>query len=306
MSSPAGEGPFLTSGEGFTVSRGVRLSTLTTWRVGGPARYVIDVSSERALVAVVERARTSGLPFLVLGKGSNVLVSDAGFDGAVIRLGGELAAVDVEGEELTAGGGASLRATALRAEEESLSGLEFLSGIPGTAGGAVATNAGAFGRNTASVLARVRTVGPDGARRSREGFEDGYRCSLVGPGEIVFAATFKLRREDVATVKSLTREFRSRREASQPLREATAGSVFKNPPGEAAGRLLDRCGVKGLEVGGARVSNVHANFIVNDGEASAADIGELMKLMAARVRERFGIELEPEVRLVGFREGSPA
>lgn len=306
MGSPVGEGPPLTSGEGFTVSREVSLSALTTWRVGGPARYFVDVSNERALLEVLETARNSGLAVLVIGKGSNVLVSDDGFDGVVLRLGGELAEVGVEGEELTAGGGASLRAAALRAEEESLSGLEFLSGIPGTVGGAVATNAGAFGRSTASVLARITTVGLDGARHSREEFEDGYRRGLVGSGEIVLAATFGLNRADAATVKGIAREFRSRREMSQPLREATAGSVFKNPPGEAAGRLLERCAAKGLEVGGARVSPLHANFIINGGGASAADIRQLMVLMAARVRERFGVELEPEVRLVGFREGSSA
>ena len=229
---------------------------------------------------------------MVLGNGSNVLVSDAGFGGAVFRLKESLASVEVDGEALDAGGGALLGAAVSKALRASLSGLEFALGIPGTVGGAVMTNAGTFVGSIAASLSTVEAVDRSGEPMTIDRFEDVYRAPLIEEELVVAGACFGLTRADGASIRGRMDEVRSRREGSQPQTAATAGSVFKNPPGEPAGRLLDQCGLKGKTVGGASVSGVHANFIVNNGGATSADIKTLMDTMAREVERTFGVRLQ--------------
>lgn len=280
------------------------LAGFTTWRTGGPARYLLTVNTRQSLIDSLRVLQDAGVPLMVLGNGSNVLVSDAGWNGAVMRLKESLASVEVGGGGLDAGGGALLGAAVSKALRASLSGLEFALGIPGTVGGAVMTNAGTFAGSTAASLESVDAVDRSGELLTLEEFEDVYRGPLVAGDLIVAGARFGLTPEDGASIKSRMEEVRSRREGSQPLAAATAGSVFKNPPGEAAGRLLDQCGLKGRTVGGASVSDVHANFIINSGGASSAEVKTLMDVMAREVERAFGVRLEAEVRLVGFEEES--
>jgi UDP-N-acetylmuramate dehydrogenase len=288
--------------DGAALVQNVPLAGLTTWRVGGPARYLLDVKTAGALVSAVEILAGSGTERMVIGRGSNLLVSDDGFDGAVLRLREELASIRVDGLRVTTGGGATLMAAVNSAYRANLSGLEFATGIPGTAGGAVMTNAGAFTGCTADVLERVEALGADGRGISFDAFEGGYRTPLVPEATVVTSVCFRLSESPGADIKMAMEEMRRQRSSTQPLAAASAGSVFKNPEGESAGRLIDECGLKGVKAGGASVSTLHANFIINEGGASADDILRLMVLIAGEVEAKHGIRLEREVRLVGFRE----
>jgi UDP-N-acetylmuramate dehydrogenase len=285
---------------GVTITEDVPFSEITTWKVGGPARLLVDVESAPALKGILLRLADPAVRLMVLGNGSDVLVSDEGFDGVVLRLRGDLSAVAVDGDILKAGAGAMLGSATVLAGRESLSGLEFALGIPGTVGGAIMTNAGAFDGDVASVVERVDALTREGETRTFTEFEGGYRMPLVPESSIVTAATLRLRKDSSDSIKSRMKDARMKREGSQPLGEATAGSVFKNPRGESAGRLIDACDLKGSSIGGAAVSRVHANFIVNEGGASAGDILKLMERITSEVESRFGVRLEPEVRLVGF------
>lgn len=284
------------------LERDVSLANYTTWRVGGPARFMLWVGSKQALVDLLRVVGEHELPLLVLGNGSNLLVSERGFDGVVLRLKGELSRVEPDGDMLLAGGGALLSSAATEAYRGSLTGLEFTFGIPGTVGGAVMMNAGAFSRSIVDVLVEVDTVATGGEELLHQRFNARYRQPLVPEDEIVTGVRFNLEGGESGLIRKLMDEVRDRRRATQPWGMSTAGSVFKNPTGGHAGQLIDQCGLKGRSIGGALVSEIHANFVINRGDARASDIKGLMELMAAEVRSRFGVELEPEVRLVGFKE----
>jgi UDP-N-acetylmuramate dehydrogenase len=288
--------------EGIEVERDVLLSTLTTWRVGGPAEFLARVSWIPALKKVHEAAVEKGVEILVLGRGSNVLVSDRGFRGLVLLLRGDFEAVEVSGGTVRAGAGAALRTASEAAAGSSLTGLEFAHWIPGTVGGAVMTNAGAHSSSTCSVLSKVKALDRLGEEIEFEVFEDRYRSALVPEDVTVTSAWFDLRQAPVEEIETRIREYGEHRRRSQPRGAATAGSVFRNPEGDSAWRLIEAAGMKGKRVGGAGVSLDHANFIENLGEASAADIRLLMERVADEVKKSFGIELHPEVRLVGFEE----
>lgn len=289
--------------EGVSVTTGEPMSRHTTWRVGGPVEYMVRVVSWAALMELLDAVRTGGTPLTVVGRGSNLLVSDRGLEGVALLLEGELAGVMVEGEHLTAGGGAALGRVVRAAAEAGLQGLEFASGIPGTVGGAVMSNAGAFGGSMADVLSSMETVGLDGATHFYESFERSYRGPLVpaeDADEIVMSAAFLLEPGSRGDIEERIEDFRARRQATQPAGVATAGSVFKNPEQDSAGSLIDACGLKGAVIGGASISGKHANFIVTGEGATAEDVMRLMELARDSVRERFGVELELEVRLLGF------
>ncbi len=242
-----------------------------------------------------------GVVAAVVGLGSNLLAADEGFDGVVIRLAGALARVERRGEEVVCGGGASLAVVVRRCQEWGLSGIEFGCAIPGSVGGAVRMNAGAYGGETADVLARATVMGA-GGRRAGGPAELGlrYRGSGIAAGEVVSEAVLRLRPAPPAEIRVRVRELQRLRRAAQPAKVRTFGSVWKNPPGElSAGRLLEHCGLKGFALGGARISPVHANFIENTGAARSADVLELMGEARRRARERFGVRLEHEVQLVG-------
>jgi UDP-N-acetylmuramate dehydrogenase len=273
------------------------LAPRTTWRIGGPARFFAEVEDVLALSALLRWARVEALPAIPLGKGSNVLVPDEGLDAVVFVLAGDLVAVWVETPLVRAGGGASLMSLAVTARNAGLSGTEGLSGIPSSVGGAVRINAGAYGTEIFDLLDEVTLVSRDGETRvvPAATIRHGYRWSaLVDGDDVVAAATLRLRPADREEIDRRLAEVKVKRKSALPT-GPNAGSVFKNPPEEHAGRLLEACGLKGLRVGGAEVSARHANVIVNSGGATAADVRTLMERMRGAVRDRFGVDLVPEV-----------
>lgn len=279
------------------------LAPRTTWRIGGSARYLCRVRTEGALVAVLAEAGRRSLPIAILGMGSNVLVADEGFPGVVLRLEGEFLEVRVEGNLVHAGGGAPLGGVCAAAARAGLSGIEAISGIPSSIGGAVRINAGAYGGEIFDVLDRVRLVARSGRVRDAHAADlpHAYRWSeLIATGEIVSRAVLALTPAPREAIEAKTREVSERRRGALPS-EPNAGSVFKNPEGDHAGRLIEACGLKGERRGGAEISRRHANVIVNTGGARAADVLDLMRLMRNAVRERFGVTLMPEVELLGLK-----
>jgi UDP-N-acetylenolpyruvoylglucosamine reductase len=287
------------------------LSRLTTIRTGGHGDYFARVGSDDVLAVLLAWAAAEGIEVGVVGSGSNLLIADAGFRGLVMKLDGTLATIGQDGQRLLCGGGARLPQAAAFAARAGLSGLEFGVNIPGTVGGAVKMNANAYGGDLARVLESVdvTTATGTGRREPAElGFE--YRRSNLQPGEVVARASFALTDAEPDAVKETLAGMRSARRAAQPSGIKTFGSTFKNPDdpraeGRSAGVLLDEAGCRGLAVGGARFSEKHANFVENMGEATTADVIALMGEGRRRVRERFGVELEPEVQFLGEVDTTP-
>ncbi len=292
----------LAPGEGV-VERDVPLSRLTTWRIGGPARFLCRVRSEEGLARVLGEASGASLPLAILGMGSNVLVADEGFPGCVVRLEGAFLEVRVEGDRVRAGGGAALGGVCAAAARAGLSGIEAISGIPSSIGGAVRINAGAYGGEIFDVLETASLISRQGRRRVAPAAEipHAYRWSaLIASGEIVGEAVLRLTPAPREAIEAKTRAVAEKRRGALPS-EPNAGSVFKNPEGDHAGRLIEACGLKGERRGDAVVSTRHANVIVNTGQASAADVFFLMRRMRDAVREKFGVTLSPEVELLGMK-----
>ena len=293
------------------VERHYPLERLTTVRTGGPADFFARAGSADRLAELLAWADAEGIEVGVVGSGSNLLVADDGFRGLVLKLDERLAQIEHDGERrLLCGGGARLPQAAARAARLGLSGLEFGVNIPGTVGGAVKMNANAYGGDLSRVLEWVEVARPGGTDR-REPGELGfdYRRSNLHPREIVARASFLLEPAEPDTVKGTLAEMRAERRAAQPSGIKTFGSTFKNPgdpraEGMSAGRLLDAAGCRGLAVGGARFSEKHANFVENVGHATTADVVALMAEGRRRVRERFGVELEPEVQFLGTVDAS--
>lgn len=283
------------------LSEGVALSRYTTLGTGGPARWFARPESVDELVEALAWARDHGSAVEVVGLGSNLLVHDDGVEALVLRLAGELAAVSAEGVELTAGGGATNAVCLHRARAAGLGGLEFASAIPGTAGGGVRMNAGAYGREWRDILVEAVVADADGVRTVAAADLDlAYRHSGLRPGEVVAQVRFRLEPRDPAEIKGEVARLLARRKATQPTTKRTFGSVFKNPDHElGAGRMLEECGLKGHRIGGALISPRHANFIENAGGATSADAIALMAEARRRAYETFGVELEHEVRFLG-------
>lgn len=281
------------------------LARLTTVRTGGPADFFARPESQDELVALLAWAQEAGIQVGLIGSGSNLLVADDGFRGLAMKLGGALSAIERDGEHLRCGGGARLPSAAAKAAGWGLSGLEFGINIPGTAGGAVRMNANAYGGQLAEVLEWVEVATAAGTeRRDPTAFEFVYRNSNLSAGEVVTRASFALTPGDPAAIKATLASMRGRRREAQPSGIKTFGSTFKNPAdaraeGRSAGQLLEAAGCRGLEHGGARFSAKHANFVENTGEATTADVLALMAEGRCRVKERFGVELEPEVQVLG-------
>jgi UDP-N-acetylenolpyruvoylglucosamine reductase len=287
------------------VERDYPLARLTTVRTGGPGDFFARPDSLDRLLELLGWADSEQIAVGVVGSGSNLLIADAGFRGLVMKLDGALATIEQEGDRLLCGGGARLPQAAARAARAGLSGLEFGVNIPGTVGGAVKMNANAYGGDLSRVLEWVEIATPEGsARRAPDQLGFSYRRSNLGPREVVARASFALVPAEPETVKGTLAEMRAARKAAQPSGIKTFGSTFKNPEdaraeGRSAGVLLDEAGCRGLAVGGARFSEKHANFVENTGDATTADVIALMAEGRRRVRERFGVELEPEVQLLG-------
>jgi UDP-N-acetylmuramate dehydrogenase len=279
----------------------VALAPLTTYKLGGPASYLAEAGGVELLAELAAAYSDHPLPVLVVGRGSNLVVADSGFPGLVIRLGGALARIEVDGE-VVAGGGAGLPQLARAAVKGGRLGLEFMVGIPGSVGGAVRQNAGCFGCEMVDVLSWVDVFDlASGHLRRWPGGELGlsYRRSRIGPTEVVTAAGLVTIPGEPAVGEAKMREITRWRRTHQPGGTLNAGSVFKNPPGDAAGRIIDDLGLKGLRVGGASVSDKHANFFVANPGTTASDVYRLVRLVAHRVREATGIELEPEILFAG-------
>lgn len=285
----------------FDVIRSAPMSEYTTLRLGGPADYLATPASPEEVAALLAEARANGIPVTVIGRGSNLLVLDGGIRGLVMRIGKPLSRVTVRGNRLRAQAGAMLSAVAVSAADADLSGLEFASGIPGTVGGGIRMNAGAYGGELSQVVTEVSGVLPDGTLRTfaAEEMAFGYRRSAVDAlGLIVTEAVFSLENGERAAIRARMAELNARRAEKQPLDVPSAGSTFKRPEGAYAAALIDQCGLKGYTIGGARVSVKHAGFLVNTG-SSAADYLALVRHVQQVVAERTGITLEPEIRILG-------
>lgn len=274
----------------------------TTLRIGGAAEVFVLAKSGEGLARTLRRAREEGKALSILGKGSNVVVADEGIAGFVVVLHGEFLDVTIEGDRVVAGGGASLGGVCAKAARAGLSGIEAISGIPSSLGGAVRINAGAYGGEIFDVLESVQLVSRGGEISERGAAEipHGYRwTSLMETAEIVSRASLRLKPVPRDEIAARTQAVAVKRRGALPA-DPNAGSVFKNPPGDYAGRLLESCGLKGTRQGGAEISTRHANVIVNRGDARAGDVLELMRLMRRSVLEKFGVELWPEVELMGL------
>lgn len=278
------------------------MSLHTSWRIGGPAEVLAEPRGVEELVFLLKCAGRYGIPLTVIGAGTNLLVKDGGIDGVVVKVGGGIADLRIEGETVTAGGGLRLSRLASAVRDAGLGGFEFLSGIPGTVGGAVLMNAGAYGCTVGNLIEEVRCVDYSGNPVRLEGgrMDWGYRKSgLEGKGLIVVEAVFRGTPRDRELIQADMEKYINSRKAKQPLEYPSCGSVFKNPPGSYAGKLIDEAGCRGLRVGDAQVSPKHSNFIVNLGSASAGDVLELIDTVRRRVFEKSGINLEMEVRVLG-------
>ena len=283
------------------IEEGVALSRFTTLGTGGPARWFARPSTIAELEQALGWAAERGAEVAVVGLGSNLLVADEGVDALVLKLAGDLAAAATEGDMVVAGGGAPLAVCLHRARAAGLGGLEFACAIPGTAGGGVWMNAGAYGGDISGVLARAFVVSTDGSgwlTPAELGLR--YRRSGLRRGQVVARAEFRLYPRPVDEIKATVAELQAQRKAAQPTNKRTFGSVFKNPEHElSAGRMLDACGLRGFASGGAIVSPRHANFIENAGEATTADALALMAEARRRAHEQFGVVLEHEVEMLG-------
>ena len=287
---------------GIEVHERVRLASATTLRIGGPADLFVRVDSEAALSEVMAVARECDVALHLHGHGSNVLFPDAGIRGIVCRLRGELEVVEVKDETVRAGAGVTLARLARDTAKQGLLGLEALSGFPSTVGGAVVMNAGCYGTEIRDVLTEVRVAWPGRPVQAVPvaRLEPGYRTTnLQGTDAVITGAEFRLRRGDGAAALGRIDELNRRRWRSLPSGKPNAGSVFRNPEDDFAGRLIEACGLKGLRRGGAEISERHANVIVNREQARAADVLDLMVAAHRAVRDRFGVELRPEIVLAG-------
>ena len=287
--------------ERFDAIRNAEMRQYTTLRLGGPADWLVFPRSGEEITEIFAEAREAGLPVTVIGHGSNLLVLDAGIRGVVIRVEKNMRAIRVEGTRIVAQAGAMLGTVAMAAAEAGLTGLEFASGIPGTVGGGVTMNAGAYGGEMAQVVTRVNGVYPNGTRVSlaAEEMRFGYRTSLIqGTDLVVTEVTFDLQEGDPAEIRAKMSELNAKRAEKQPLDVPSAGSTFKRPEGYFASALIDQCGLKGYSIGGARVSMKHAGFLVNTG-TSSRDFHDLSLKVQQIVEERVGVKLEPEIRIIG-------
>lgn len=286
---------------GLTIQKNIRLDKYTTLRVGGPADYFAEPAGEGELIQLLKAAKDAGVPVLLMGNGSNLLVRDGGFRGLAVRLCKAFSRIEPWEGGLSAQAGALLSALSRAAADAKLTGLEFAQGIPGTVGGGVYMNAGAYGGELGAIIDSVRVLDGDTVQTlSPVEMAFGYRFSrAMRDGLLVLGARFRLQKGDGEAIEAAMRDFASRRKEKQPLEYPSAGSFFKRPAGHFAGALIEQAGLKGCQVGGAQVSEKHAGFLINRGGASASDFLQLMALVQDKVENLSGVRLEPEVRIVG-------
>lgn len=274
----------------------------TTFRVGGPAEFFVMPRSAEEVKKVIDLCRRESFPYYIIGNGSNLLVSDQGYRGVVLQIYKEMSYIEIEENVVVAQAGALLSAIANKALENGLTGFEFAAGIPGTLGGACVMNAGAYGGEMKDVLEEVTVLTEEGEVLiiPKENLELGYRTSIIArKGYIVLEARIQLREGEKEAIKSLMEELKDKRVSKQPLEYPSAGSTFKRPEGYFAGKLIQDAGLKGYQVGDAQVSEKHSGFVINRGNATASDVMQLISDVKDKVKEQFGVTMEPEVKRVG-------
>lgn len=277
------------------------MSRHTTFRTGGPADLLVQPKAEQ-IAPILEVCRNEEIPWTVIGNGSNLLVGDGGIRGVVLEIGKQMSDIVIEGTAITAGAGAMLSSIASRAAAAELTGMEFASGIPGSLGGAVVMNAGAYGGEMKDILQKVTVLTPDGTVQtlSVEELELSYRHSIIPEkGYLVISAILKLQQGNADEIQSIMDDLKEKRVSKQPLEYPSAGSTFKRPEGYFAGKLIQDAGLRGFRVGGAQVSEKHCGFIINRDQATSTDICQLMQQVSEIVYEKFGVRLEPEVKKIG-------
>lgn len=278
-----------------------KLSEYVNFKVGGPADILLIPNSKEQVIKSIKICNENNIPFYLIGNGSNILVRDGGFRGVVLSL-KNVKNIYVDGEKIEAECGVMLKEVSDKAIENSLTGFEFACGIPGTIGGAVFMNAGAYDGEISKVIESAEVIDENCniIRLSREELDFGYRSSLVmKKGYTVLSAVFKLEKGQVKTIKELIEDLTNKRESKQPLEYPSAGSTFKRPTGYFAGKLIQDAGLKGYSIGGAAVSEKHSGFVINKGNATAKDITDLIKHIQDEVKKQFGVDLHPEVRIIG-------
>lgn len=281
---------------------GEPMSRHTTFRIGGMADVFISARSALEIEKVIHLCKETETPYIIMGNGSNMLVGDKGIRGVVIQVGSSMSKCAVDGETVRAEAGIMMSSLAKKILEASLTGFEFASGIPGTLGGGIYMNAGAYGGELKDIIESVTFICPDGLIKTEtaDKLDFGYRHSMfVQGGYTILSCKMKLRYGNYDEIKSLMADYNSRRSEKQPLSQPSAGSTFKRPEGHFAGKLIQDAGLMGYSIGGAMVSDKHAGFVVNTGGATAADVLNLIKHIQNTVEEKFGVKLEPEVRLIG-------
>lgn len=277
------------------------MSRHTTFRTGGPADVLVQPKADQ-IGAVLEACRRAQIPWTVIGNGSNLLVGDGGIRGVVLEIGKQMSDIVIEGTTVTAGAGAMLSSIASRAAAAELTGMEFASGIPGSLGGAVVMNAGAYGGEMKDILQEVTVLTPEGALQtlSVEELDLSYRHSIIPEkGYLVTGAVLKLQLGKAEEIQAIMDDLKEKRVSKQPLEYPSAGSTFKRPEGYFAGKLIQDAGLRGFQVGGAQVSEKHCGFVINRDHATSADICQLMQQVSDIVYEKFGVRLEPEVKKIG-------
>ena len=284
------------------VLRDEPMSRHTTFRIGGPADYFVTPKDKGEIKKIIKFCRKEQVPFYVIGNGSNLLVGDRGYRGVIIQIFKQMSKIEVDGEQIMAQAGALLSKLAAAALDASLTGFEFASGIPGTLGGALRMNAGAYGGEMKQVVlsADVLTPAGDFITLSVDELEMGYRTSIISKNDyVVIDALLQLKKGNKEEIKAQMADLREKRVSKQPLEYGSAGSTFKRPEGYFAGKLIDDAGLRGFRVGDAQVSEKHCGFVINRGNATAAEVRELMQIVSERVEEKFGVRLQPEVRCIG-------
>lgn len=278
------------------------MAPLTTFRIGGPADVFIEPKNAEALSEIIKVCKSENVPFMLIGAGSNLLVSDNGIEGVVCRLGEGFDYVDINENKICAGASVSLAKLAKAAQRASLSGLEFASGIPGLLGGAIFMNAGAYGGEMKDVVIKTQYLDENGDFHEVIGdsHDFSYRHSLFSDGKkYIVSAEMELVSKNADEILETMKDLNARRKEKQPLEKPSAGSAFKRPEGYFAAKLIEDSNLKGVSVGGAQVSEKHAGFIVNNGNATAKDVCDLIKLVQKTVFEKFGVKIEPEIRITG-------
>lgn len=272
----------------------------TSFKIGGMADEFCTASSKEEIAELINYANEKSIPYFIMGNGSNILVSDKGIRGLVIKISGDFSGYEISGNVIKAESGALLSTLAKAAQKSGLSGMEFAGGIPGTLGGAVYMNAGAYGGEMSGIVKSVTYLKNGEIKKIEDGFGFGYRRSIFADlGAVILEAELELKNGNPEEIKAKMEDYKTRRTEKQPLSMPSAGSVFKRPEGHFAGRLIEDAGLKGFQIGGAKVSEKHSGFIVNTGGATAKDVLALIRYIQKTVKEKFDVELETEVKIVG-------